>query len=325
MTIPARAHFCWIGTRLPWACAFAVLSAANRSELPEILLHHTDVLDEDGALAALKQTPQVRLRRVDPVAYLLQAGQKLGVDAGLAVIYRRLTNPAAQIDILRAAILYLEGGLYLDMDTVTTKSLLPLLDARQFVGCEFIIWPHFARTARSPALWARSLTLDLIRKMMRRTPQGWRLFRLVEHFCYRGINNAVMGAEAISPLLEDYLRAMLTVPAERQIQPYALGPDLLQDVIGRYRRDDLTIQEPHVFYPLPPEISEHWFRIGRNVRLDAVLSPETRVVHWYASVRTKARVALIDPDYVRKHRESQLYSALAWACISNLPSAPTKL
>jgi hypothetical protein len=282
-------------------------------------LHHTDVLDEDAVLAALKQTPRVRLSRVDPVAYLLAVGQKLGIEDGLTAIYRRLANPAARSDVLRAAILYLEGGLYLDMDTLTTKSLLPLLNTRQFVGCEFIIWPHFARTSRSPALWARSLTLDLIRKTMRRLPHGWRLFRLVEHFCYRGINGAVMGAEAISPLVEDYLRAMLTVPPERQNQPYALGPDLLQEVIGRYARDDLTIQEPHVFYPLPPEISEHWFRISRNVRLDAVLSAETRVVHWYASVRTKSRVAQIDPDYVRNHRESQLYSALAWECIPNLP------
>ena len=325
MTIPARAHFCWIGTRLPWACAFAVLSAAKLSALPEIVLHHTDVLDEDAALAALKQTPRVRLSRIDPVACVLQAGQKLAAGDGLAVIYRRLTNPAAQIDLLRAAILYLHGGLYLDMDTITTNSLLPLLNARQFVGCEFIIWPHFARTSRSPALWARSLILDLIRKLMRRMPHGWKMFRLVEHFCYRGINNAVMGAEADSPLFENYLRAMLTLPPERQIQPYALGPDLLQDVVDRYPRDDLTIQEPHVFYPLPPEISEHWFRIGRNVRLDAVLSAETRVVHWYASVRTKARVAQIDPDYVRNHRESQLFSALAWECIQNIPSDPTKV
>ena len=330
MTIPARAHFCWIGTRLPWAYAFAVLSAAERSELPEIVVHHTDSLDEDAALAALRQTPHVRLSRIDPIAYLLQAGQKLGAGDGLTVSYRRLTNPAARIDILRAAILYLEGGMYLDMDTVTTSSLLPLLNTRQFVGCEFIIWPHFARTSRSPALWARTLTLDLTRKMMRRTPHGWRMFRLVEKFCYRGINNAVMGAEADSPLFEDYLRAMLRVPPECQPQPYALGPDLLQEVVGRYARDDLTIQEPHVFYPLPPEISEHWFRIRRRVRLDAVLSAETRVVHWYASVGTQSRVALIDPNYVRKHRESQLYSALvAWSCIRNFPmsgeSGPTKL
>lgn len=319
MTIPARAHFCWIGTRLPWAYAFAVLSAAERSELPEIVLHYTDALDEDGVLATLKQTPRVRLSRVDPVAYLRHAGQKLGAGDALTVIYRRLANPAARIDVLRAAILYLEGGLYLDMDTVTTNTLLPLLNTRQFVGCEFIIWPHFARTSRSPALWARSLTLDVTRKLMRRMPQGWKMFRLVESFCYRGINNAVMGAEAFSPLFEDYLRAMLTVPPERQIQPYALGPDLLQEVVGRYARDDLTIQQPHVFYPLPPEISEHWFRIGRSVRLDAVLFAETRVVHWYASVRTKPHVPLINPDYVRNHRERQLFSALAWACIPNLP------
>lgn len=304
---------------MPWTSAFAVLSAANRSELAEVVLHHTDVLDEDAALAALKQTPRVKLSRVDPVAYLREAGQRLGIEDELTAIYRRLASPAARSDVLRAAILYLEGGVYLDMDTLTTKSLLPLLSSRQFVGCEFIIWPHFARTSRSPAVWVRSLTLDLIRKVMRRTPHGWRLFRLVEHFCYRGINGAVMGAEATSPLLEDYLRAMLTVPPERQNQPYALGPDLLQEVIGRYVRDDLTIQEPHVFYPLPPEISEHWFRISRKVRVDAVLSAETRVVHWYASVRTKSRVAPIDPDYVRNHREDQLYSALAWECIGNLP------
>jgi hypothetical protein len=304
---------------LPWAYVFAVLSAAERSELPEIVLHHTDALEEGAALAALRQTPRVRLSRIDPIACLMQAGQKLGAGDGLTVSYRRLTNPAARIDVLRAAILYLEGGLYLDMDTVTTSSLLPLLNTRQFVGCEFIVWPHLARTSRSPALLARTLTLDLTRKMMRRTPGGWRIFRRIEKFCYRGINNAVMGAEAGSPLFEDYLRAMLTVPPERQLQPYALGPDLLQEVVGRYARDDLTIQEPHVFYPLPPEISEHWFRIGRGVRLDAVLSAETRVVHWYASVRTKSLVALIDPNYVREHRESQLYSALAWSCIRNFP------
>jgi hypothetical protein len=319
VTIPARAHFCWIGTRLPWAYAFAVLSAAQRSELAEIVLHHTDALDEDAALAALRRTPNVRLSRIDPIAYLTQTGQELGAGDGLTVSYRRLTNPAAQIDILRAAILYREGGMYLDMDTVTTSSLLPLLNSRQFVGCEFIIWPHFARNSHSPALWARSLTLDLTRKMMRRMPRGWQMFRLVEKFCYRGINNAVMGAEAQSPLFEDYLHAMLAVPPEDQRQPYALGPDLLQEVVGRYARDDLTIQEPHVFYPLPPEISEHWFRIGRRVRLDAVLSIETRVVHWYASVRTKSRIPLIDPDFVRRHRECQLYSALVWACIRDFP------
>jgi hypothetical protein len=50
-----------------------------------------------------------------------------------------------------------------------------------------------------------------------------------------------------------------------------------------------------------------------------VLSAETRVVHWYASVRTKARVASITPAYIREHRNRELYSALVWACVSKLP------
>jgi hypothetical protein len=112
---------------------------------------------------------------------------------------------------------------------------------------------------------------------------------------------------------------MLAVPPDRQGLPYALGPDLLQDVVSRYSQGDLIIHEPHVFYPLPPEISEHWFRIGRRVRLETVLMAETRLVHWYASVRSKSRVALINPSYVRQHRDHQLYSALAWACIRKFP------
>lgn len=319
MTIPARVHFIWIGTSLPWAYVFAVLSAAEKSELPEIILHHTDALEDSAGLAALRRSPRVKLSRTDAIAYLTQAGHELGVGGELAAIYPGLDSPAMRSDVLRAAILYQQGGVYLDLDTVTTASLLPLLNARQFVGCEYIVWPHFVRASHSPALWARSLTLDLVRKTMRYSPHGWETFRRIEKFCYRGINNAVMGTEANSRMLSDYLRAMLTVPPERLTQAYALGPDLLQDIAMRYAQAGLTIHNPHVFYPLPPEISEHWFRIGHDVRLDRVLSAETRAVHWYASVRTKSRVAQIDPKYVREHRDRQLYSALVCSCIRDLP------
>lgn len=321
MTIPARVHFCWIGTSLPWAYVFAILSAAERSELPEIILHHTDTLEDGAELRALRQAPRVRLSRIDPIACLAQAGHALGVGGELVAIYRRLVSPVMQTDILRAAILYLQGGIYLDMDTITTSSLRPLLDTPQFLGCEFIVWPHFVRTSHSPAVWAHALTLDVLRKVLRRMTHGWEAFRRVEKFYYRHVNNAVMGAEAKSPLFSDYLHAMLTLPPERQTQIYALGPDLLQQVVNRYRHGNLTIRDPQVFYPLPPEISEHWFRIGRDARLSDVLSAETRVVHWYASVRTKSRVALIDPKYVREHRDRQLYSALVCSCIRDLPEA----
>ncbi|HLZ03970.1 MAG TPA: glycosyltransferase [Bradyrhizobium sp.] len=321
MTIPARIHFCWIGSSLPWAYVFAILSAAERGELPEIILHHTDPLEDGAELRALNRTPGVRLSRIDPLACLTEAGQRLGMGEELAALYRGLDSPVVRADILRAAILYLQGGVYLDLDTITTQSLLPLLGATQFVGSEFIVWPLAVRASRSPLVWARHLTLDVLRKMLRRMPNGWKAFRRIEEFYFRGVNNAVMGACENSPFLADYLRAMVAVPAARRAEAYALGPDLLQEVVDRYRQGDLIIQEPCVFYPLPPRISEQWFRIARGMRLDGVLSAETRVVHWYASVRTKARVAQIDPDYVRKHQKNQLYSALVCACIRNLPQA----
>jgi len=320
MSIPARVHFCWIGARLPWAYVFAVLSAAERGGLPEVTLNHTDPLEDCAETRALTGAAGVTLRRIDPTAYLAEAGDALGVGVGLALLYGRIASPVMRTDLLRAAILYRQGGIYLDLDTITVASLAPLLDTPQFVGHEYIVWPHFVRTSRSPARWARSLALDLMRKTMRHAAHGWKGFRRIERLYYRGLNNAVMGAEPNSVLFARYLRAMLIVTPDRLLEAYALGPDLLQDMVGAGQTDDLTIHSPQVFYPLPPEISEHWFRASRTVKLDRVLSAETRVVHWYASVRTKTRVAQINPAYVETHRQNQLYSALVCSCISNLPT-----
>lgn len=321
MTIPRRIHFCWIGPRLPWAYVFAVLSAAERGGMQEVILHHTDELEDGPELRALRQASGVTLSRTDPRACLAPAEAALGLGEGLISLYSRLTSPVMRSDVLRAAILYIQGGVYLDLDTITVAPLPPLLETRQFVGSEYIVWPHWVRTSRSPLVWARHLTLDVMRKAMRRLPRGWKLFRRVQGLYFRGINNAVMGGEAGAPLFADYLRAMVALPSARLAEPYALGPDLLQTIVDRCPPGTLTVLPPAVFYPLAPEISEHWFRPCLGPRLDEVLSAETRVVHWYASVRTKSRVAGIDPDYVRANRENQLYSALVYASISRLPAA----
>ncbi len=317
VTIPAQVHFCWIGDALPWAYVFAVLSAAEHSGLPQVTLHHTDALKDGPELRALRDAVGVRLAPIEPHACLSQVGSMLGVGGELARLYGSIRNPVTRTDILRTAILYLHGGVYLDMDTVTIATLRPLLDSTQFVGCEFVVWPRTVRASRSPLVWIVHLTLDLLRKAFRRMPQGWRLFRRVEKLYVRGINNAVMGAEPQTHLFAQYLHAMLAMPASHQDRPYAFGPDLLHEVVDRYRQGDLAIQEPSVFYPLPPEVSEHWFRQSRGARLDSVLSPETRVVHWYASVRTRPRVAQITPAYIRQHRHTQLYSMLVYGCLRN--------
>ena len=316
MTIPARLHFCWIGPRLPWAYAFAVLSAAQRSELPEIVLHHTDALDDGPALQSLRGEPRVRLHRVDADMFLADIGTQAGLGADLATLYRRLPTPVMQSDVLRAAILYGLGGIYLDLDTLTVASLLPLTQARHFVGSERIVWPQAARLSPAPLCRARHLSLDVMRRALCRLPGGWRTFRRLEHLYVRGVNNAAMGAEAGSPFMAAYLRGMLALSPSRAAQPYALGPHLLHDVVAAYRGGDLELLDPAVFSPFAPEISEHLFRVAPGRGCNAVLPAATRVVHWYASIRTQAAAAEVNPRYVAERRTSQMYSALVHDCLA---------
>jgi hypothetical protein len=307
--IPARVHFCWIGPRLSWAYAFALLSAVAQAGMDEVVLHHTDELEEGAVLTALRGTDGLHLERIDARACLAEAGARLGLSDALVAIYANLVSPSQRSDVLRAAILYLRGGIYLDLDTITVASLRPLLDAPQFIGTEHIVWPHWVRSSRSGAVWAKYLALDVLRSGLRLCPGGWRGFRHVEAWYFKGINGAVLGGPAGAPLFAADLTAMAALPPARRSQPYALGPDLLQSLVGQFSSAELVIHEPGVFYPLAPEISTHWFRAGA-ANLDLALRPQTRVVHWYASVRSKPYIALIDPDYVRTHRHAQLYSAL---------------
>ena len=321
MAIPAVAHFCWIGPRLSWASVFALISAAECGDLAEVILHHTDELEDGPELRALKLARGVTLARIDPMDVLRRAGEALGPGTGeqLVEMYRRLQRAVVRSDILRAAVLFSQGGVYLDLDTITTRSLRPLLDAPFFLGLEYVVWPVAACHRRTPARWLRQIGLDLIRKLLRSAPGGWRGFRAVQRLYFQNVNNAVMGAEPGAAVLGAYLRAMLAVPPAGQALPYALGPDLLQAVIGRMTEGSLVIHLPDTFSPLPPEISEHWFRLGSTGPVEAVLSDETRVVHWYASVRSDALVAHISPAYVQENRHHQLYSKLVYATIGHLP------
>ena len=315
MSIPAKLHFCWIGPRLPWAYVFAILSAVERSELRDITLHHTDKLEEDEPLRQLRSVQCVRLQAIDAKRFLLQTGQAIGLDDQLAQLYTTLELSVMRADLLRAAILYTNGGLYLDLDTLTVASLRPLLVTKAFLGSDIIVWPSYIRQSRSPLLWFRHLLLDVIRKVCRWAPFGWQAFRRLQTFYVRNVTNAIMGAEPHSPFFADYLKSMALKPTSQLINKYALGPTLLQEIADRYTASELHIQEPSVFSPLPPEVSEHWFHILRRPALYSVLLPETRVVHWYASVRTSRLVAQITPAYILKNHQRQLYSALAYSCV----------
>jgi hypothetical protein len=304
--IPKVAHFIWLGPGLLWVHRLALRSAAKHGGFERVILHHDGALSSDDVAADLTEAPSVELRSIDPIGLVEAAG-----GGPLVECYRALDAPAARANLLRMAVLAGEGGVYLDADTVTLQSFGDLAAAGGvFCGEERLIFPG-AQSSGLARLRPSALARMALRDVFRRLPGGYRGFRHVERFYPTAVNNAVLGAEAGHPLIVELLARAARLPFSRRTVRYALGTHLLQEVVADYGGADLHVLEPDAFFPLGPEISEHWFRERARVELDDVLGPRTLLVHWYASVRTRPYVEQIDARFVETHSEHQLFSALA--------------
>jgi hypothetical protein len=306
--IPAVAHFIWLGARFPWVNVLAIRSALERGGFERVVLHHEPGLASCGQLRDLARDTRFEARPCDPASTLGELGV---TGTALSALYAELRSPAARANVLRAAILAREGGVYLDMDTVTLRPLSPLLQAGVFCGEEEIAFPAAKLSASAPFALVRALGLHALRAFCKHSARGIELFRRVDGWYARAVNNAVLGARPQHPFVLSLLTDMLELAPRRRRRRFALGTHLLQRRVARGATPELVIHPPQVFYPLGPELSHHWFRLRERVSLERVISTETRVVHWYASVENRALAESIVPDYVRRHARRQLFSALA--------------
>lgn len=306
--IPKTAHFIWFGREFPWIYGFAAKTAAQQGGFDRVVIHHADDIAETPGGRLAKTVENIELRKLVPES-ILEGVEELGLD--LVALYRKLTQPAARANMVRAAILAREGGVYLDTDTVTIASFEELLDKGVFCGAEYIALPRRVAYSRSPVVWAKAALRLGARDVCRRLPKGFRLFARLEKMYFEAVNNAVFGAEASHGFVVELLRMMTQLPEDVQLRRFALGTHLLAAQVEKYRGDDLEVHPPERFYPLPPEVSEHWFKKTKNPGPDEVLTERTVCVHWYASVRTKNIVPLIDEKYLRANAGSQMLSALA--------------
>lgn len=306
--IPSTAHFIWFGDAFPWLHALAIRSALEVGGFERAVLHHDSDLSGAKWWSEVAELPGFEARPLDPLA-VLSAVDEIG--PALAQIFSELDQPAARANMVRAAILWSEGGVYLDLDTVTIGAFDDLLLRDDFFcGEEPIAYPAHVKKSRNPAAWAGAVARDGVRDLLRRAPGGWRTFRRLEGLYTRAVNNAVVGCPPKHPFVERLLTAMTEVPVARRRVRFELGTALLQEQVAAWDAPGLTVYPPELFYPLGPEISQHWFREVEDPRPDEVVDPQTLVVHWYASVRTKEVVPRMDPDWIAAHRGSELFSAL---------------
>jgi hypothetical protein len=307
--IPPRAHFIWFGAELPWVYVVAVRSAAERAGLDGVVLHHDEDLSRTPHHRALLRIPGLEMRRLD-VRELLRRCQPFAPDLG--PIFQRLPTPSIRKDLVRYAILYLEGGVYLDMDTVTVRSLRDLCEAEAFIGEERIVFPGSVRWSRNPAVQLLALIRNGVRDVFGYLPNGWAAFRAIERFYPSAVNQAVLASAPGGRFVTRVLERIVELPPHVQVRSCGIGPHLMQELAPAFPPAELVVHPPPVFYPLGPELSRHWFYLrGGGERLPDVLRPETRVVHWYGSVKNAMLTSAIDPDYVRKNARRQLFSQLA--------------
>ncbi len=306
--IPSIAHFVWYGPRLPYLHALAIRSAATHGNFDSVRLHHTDPLEELPHVRDLFSLPNFELVPLDDRALCEEAE-----GPALADLVAALESPVARSNLVRTALVYRDGGVYLDMDTLTIR---PFDDVRGrapgFLGQEHIVFPGEVVASWDPRVKGAAYLKTTVRDLYRRLPHGYRYFPRIEHRYHRAVNGAILGAVAGHAFCAQYLEAMTRVPKARWKKPHALGTHLLQEVYADYAGSDLHTFPPPYFYPLPPEISAHWFRFYRDgVDPMEVIRPETCCVHWYASVRTKKIIATMDEAELRSLASQQLFSALA--------------
>ncbi|MBW2213032.1 MAG: glycosyl transferase [Deltaproteobacteria bacterium] len=306
--IPSIAHFVWYGTELPYLRALAIRSAATHGGFDSVRLHHADPLDERPHVRDLYALPNVELVPLDDRALCEEAS-----GPALADLVGALKSPVARSNLVRAALVYRDGGVYLDMDTLTIR---PFDEVRSrapgFLGEEEIVFPEQVVASRDPRVKAKAYVKTAVRDVLRRLPHGYRLFPRIARHYHRALNQAVIGSVPGHAFCAEVLTAMTQVPKSRWNRPYALGTHVVQSVYARYTGEDLHVFPSPFFYPLPPEISAHWFRSYRDgVDPMEVLDPSTCCVHWYASVRTKKIVATMDEVELRRLAGQQLFASLA--------------
>jgi mannosyltransferase OCH1-like enzyme len=308
--IPLTAHFIWIGKEFPFTHYIALKSCALNSGLKKIVFHHSDDLENSLYWQKMKKIKNLETSYINAEKILKPHKTDNGT---LYDLYNEMSSPAAKANILRVAILYLYGGVYLDTDTVTVGKLNDLCqDYSIFFGREKVVFPYNIKRSFNPAIKTLAYTGTIIRDLCRRYNNGWKIFRSIESIYPEAANNAVFGATRGHPFLTKLIKSMINIPQNLKFKRYALGTHLLQEESKHLTYSSSGVLPPEYFYPTGPEISEHWFKTTTTAKAEDLYSSKTKVVHWYASVKTEKIAPFITPFFIKENKDKIPYCQLAY-------------
>jgi hypothetical protein len=305
--IPLRFHFIWIGREFPFVNRLAVESVLQVHPGAEIVVHFQDGPAGNADWDALKR--KVEFRPIDLHGELNDLPSSMK-PVGEALERVSEKYPAGRSNILRYFILYREGGIYLDFDTLTLKPFTALLGNPAFIGEEEVFRCDDDRVAGRytwdfpflGALFGASYGLSYANcrwlgnlGVLNAANRG--LMRL---WSARKLNNAILGSE---PGNAFFSKALELIPDTDASMRFALGPMLMNLVYETSAASSIRRLGKDVFYAIPPSQTFRFFYGPAPALPDEALA-----VHWCASNHRK-----LAPTLTRSvlEKSSSLYARLA--------------
>jgi len=284
--IPNRIFFVWLGKNFPWSAEIAVMSALQAQKPKEITVYSDYELKSENFKCILINDSTLKELEI------------------CAELYNKLKSPASKANLLRLAILYKYGGVYLDTDTVFIKPIDDLLSFKGFCGAETVALPRELFKSINPFAYIVCGLRFAWRFFCTYCPCGEQIFRKTERFFSQSANNAVLASEAKNPIIAKAFETINSMPEKERLKRYRLGTHLLQNITQNKSSEFMEVLPSSYFYPLGPEICRHYFLDGTAKRLNKMLLPHTRIVHWYNSVEHRFLNEPLNADWVKKHPAS---------------------
>jgi hypothetical protein len=296
--IPNRVFFIWFGNKLPWAAGLAILSAKRVQNPEEILLYADSEITGDG-YDLIKDVPGIALKIIDDSLF-----SDLNDNGLILKLFQRFRKPALKSDLLRFALVYKYGGVYLDTDIIAVKPWDDLLKYKGFCGLEAVAFPGDLYTSSNPFRYLFAGILYLWRLLCAYLPQGWRIFRPTERFFRHSANGAILGSEPKNKMIEEFFTEISKLKEKDFSVPACIGPHIVQKATKDKSSENMETLPSAYFYPLGPDISLQYFRNGSVKHLNEILLPQTRIVHWYNSVEKKYLRQQLSKEWIEEHPTS---------------------
>lgn len=283
-SVPRHAHFLWTGGGFSLAQRLAIESFLLTNPGWRATLHLIDEPAPTAELEVVRGDPRVWVRDCSAREVLHDVPQVPELAAGaLWETYQRIPPAAASArsNLVRYAVLWIEGGVYLDLDVLVLRTLEPLLEPPATLGTELVWRADAARVAGERAWWMVPPALAFATAIALHRAEGAlrvhapaRLHRGLERWWSEAQpNNAVIAAVPQARFLGELLSRAPHVDATVR---FRLGPTLVTEV-ARAHPELVRLLPPEVLYCVPPSQSFRFFRAP------AMPIPEQALLFHYVS------------------------------------------